>query len=88
MKDCIICKIINEEVRSYKVFEDEDTLAFLDIYPSAPGHTIVSLKKHGLTILDYSQEELGKLWLTVQKVDSALIKAFDTKLITIGISKR
>ncbi|OGK31229.1 hypothetical protein A3F29_04670 [Candidatus Roizmanbacteria bacterium RIFCSPHIGHO2_12_FULL_33_9] len=87
MKDCIICKIINEEVRSYKVFEDEDTLAFLDIYPSAPGHTIVSLKKHGLTILDYSQEELGKLWLTVQKVDSALIKAFDTKLITIGINQ-
>lgn len=87
MKDCIICKIINEEVRSYKVFEDEDTLAFLDIYPSAPGHTIVSLKKHGLTILDYSQEELGKLWSTVQKVDRALIKAFDTKLITIGINQ-
>jgi len=87
MKDCIICKIISDTIPSYKVYEDDDTIALLDIYPSAPGHTMVSLKKHGLTILDYSKDELGKLWLTVQKVDKALIKAFNTKLITIGINQ-
>lgn len=87
MDVCIICKIIKKEIPSYKIFEDEDTIAFLDIYPSAPGHTMVSLKKHGLTILDYSQDELGKLWVTVQKVDKALIKSFNTKLITIGVNQ-
>ena len=87
MDDCIICKIIKKEIPSYKIFEDEDTIVFLDIYPSAPGHTMVSLKKHGLTILDYSQDELGKLWATVQKVDKALIKSFNTKLITIGVNQ-
>ena len=87
MDDCIICKIIKKEIPSYKIFEDEDTIVFLDIYPSAPGHTMVSLKKHGLTILDYSQDELGKLWATVQKADKALIKSFNTKLITIGVNQ-
>jgi histidine triad (HIT) family protein len=87
MEECIICKIINDKIPSHKVYEDDETIAMLDIYPSAPGHTMVSLKKHGLTILDYTQEELGKLWSTAQKIDKALISAFDTKLITIGINQ-
>lgn len=87
MDGCIICQIIQKKIPSYQVFEDDDTIAFLDIYPSAPGHTMVSLKKHGLTILDYNQDELGKLWHIVQKVDKALVKTFNTKLITIGINQ-
>jgi len=42
---CIFCKIISGEIPSYRVYEDETTLAFLDINPTNPGHTLVVPKK-------------------------------------------
>jgi len=54
--------------------------------PSAPGHTMVILKKHGVTVLDYSQEELGQLFLSVQKVTRALTASYKTDVFTIGIN--
>ncbi|MDD5291036.1 MAG: HIT domain-containing protein, partial [Patescibacteria group bacterium] len=44
--DCIFCKIIAREIPSFKVYEDENVLAFLDIAPVNPGHTLVVPKKH------------------------------------------
>jgi histidine triad (HIT) family protein len=44
--ECLFCKIIAKEVPCYKVFEDENVLAFLDIHPCAKGHTVVIPKKH------------------------------------------
>lgn len=46
MKDCLFCKIIKGEIPSYKVYEDDYTLAFLDINPEGMGHTLVIPKKH------------------------------------------
>lgn len=46
MKDCLFCKIIKGEIPSYKVYEDDHTLAFLDINPEGLGHTLVIPKKH------------------------------------------
>ena len=44
--DCIFCKIVKGEVPAYKVFEDEKTLAFLDINPLSKGHTLIIPKIH------------------------------------------
>lgn len=41
MEDCIFCKIINGDIPSYKVYEDDDVLAFLDITQVTPGHTLL-----------------------------------------------
>lgn len=87
MEDCLFCKLVKGEIPSYKVYEDENAVAFLDIHPSAPGHTMVIHKKHGLTLLDYTQEELGQLMNAVQKVDQKIVKALGTQLITIGINQ-
>ena len=46
MEDCLFCKIIKGEIPSTKVYEDEDILAFEDINPAAPIHTLVITKKH------------------------------------------
>jgi histidine triad (HIT) family protein len=46
MNDCIFCKIINSEIPSYKIYEDGDFLAILDIYPSVKGQTVIIPKKH------------------------------------------
>lgn len=44
MNDCVFCKIINHEIPSHVVYEDDDVLAFLDITQVTPGHTLVILK--------------------------------------------
>lgn len=46
MKDCLFCKIIKGDIPSYKVYEDEKTIAFLDINPDSYGHTLVIPKTH------------------------------------------
>ena len=58
MNDCIFCKIINKEIPSYKVYEDDEVLAFLDVNPTSYGHTLIVPKKH---VLDYEEIDLETL---------------------------
>ncbi len=84
--DCLFCKIVANEIPSYTVYEDEFTRAFLDIFGATDGHTMVILKNHGATILDYSPDDLKRLWSTAQKVAAGIEKAYDTKILSIGIN--
>jgi len=70
--DCIFCKIIAGEIPSFKVYEDEDSLAFLDIAPVNPGHTLVIPKKHYVNMEEIPEEELCKVMKTVKKVGKAI----------------
>lgn len=88
MKDCIFCKLANNEVPSLRVYEDDNTIAFMELNPSAPGHVMVILKKHGNNILEYSQDELGILMGSVQKVTKKIEKAQNTDSLTIGINHK
>lgn len=88
MKDCIFCKLVRKEIPSLSVYEDEDTIAFMELNPSAPGHVMVILKKHGNNILEYSQEELGILMGSVQKVAAKLENALEPDSLTIGINHK
>lgn len=75
MKDCIFCKIINKEIPSSMVYEDNNTIAFLDINPVNKGHTLVMPKKHYETFLDLPKNELETLFGKIQEVTKAVIKA-------------
>lgn len=69
--DCIFCKIINGEIPSKKVYEDEHALAFHDINPLAPVHVLVIPKRHipsVLALTEEDQELVGQLHLSIQKV--------------------
>ena len=55
---CIFCKIINGEIPSYKIYENDKVYAFLDIAKDADGHTLVIPKKHVTNILDADNETL------------------------------
>lgn len=88
MDDCLFCSIVSGETPSYTVYEDDRTKAFLDIFPSTPGHVVAILKKHGWDIADYTPEELGVLMATVQKVRTALQVVYQTDVFTIGINHK
>jgi len=72
MENCLFCKIIAGEIPSYKVYKDENVLAFLDIAPCNPGHTLVIPKKHFQNMEDISEEELTKLILGVKRVGNLI----------------
>lgn len=69
---CIFCKIVSGEIPSYKIFEDEKTLAFLDIKPVRPGHTLIIPKKHVQNLEEVNPEDLAALILTVKKIGKLL----------------
>ena len=52
MKDCIFCKIINNEINSYTIYEDDIVKVFLDVNPISCGHTLIIKKKHYINIDD------------------------------------
>ena len=73
--DCLFCKIANKEIKSDIVYEDDDIIAFLDINPVHPGHTLVVPKKHSETIFDTDEETLKKIIAVVKKVAHAIKEA-------------
>src|SRR5579872_5638508 len=79
MDDCIFCKIIRGEIPSYKVYEDEYFLAFIDIQPQSPGHTLVIPKKHYRWVWDVPH--VGEYFEVVRKIAKAQQKAFNTDWI-------
>jgi diadenosine tetraphosphate (Ap4A) HIT family hydrolase len=58
---CIFCRIVNNEHASSRVYEDEHTVAFLDIHPIAQGHTLVVPRRHVESYTDLSSEEVAQL---------------------------
>ncbi|MEM0373967.1 MAG: HIT family protein [Sulfolobaceae archaeon] len=74
MNECVFCRIVRGELKSFVVYEDEDTLAFLDIYPISKGHTLVIPKSHFENIFDIDYDVLKKVITTVRKVSLAMRK--------------
>ena len=79
----LFAKIIRGDLPAYKIYEDEKALAFLDIMPRAPGHTLVLPKAHARNILDVKPDDLAHVMQVAQKIANAATKAFDADGITI-----
>jgi len=83
VEDCIFCKIVRRELPSYLIFEDENFIAFLDIRPLNPGHTLVSPKKHHKWVWDVP--EAGRYFETVRTIAKTLQKTMNTEWIVADI---
>ena len=79
----IFAKILRGEIPAIKVYEDEKTLAFMDIMPQADGHTLVIPKSPAVTLLDLNPEDAAYTIQIVQKVARAIEKALDRKGIVL-----
>lgn len=79
----VFAKILRGELPAYKVYEDDRTLAFMDIMPRAKGHTLVIPKTPARNVLDATPEQLAACMETVQKIARAVMKAFDAPGVTI-----
>ena len=79
----IFAKILRGELPCHKVYEDERALAFLDIMPRAPGHTLVLPKAPARNLLDVAPDDLAHVMAVAQKIAKAQIKVFGADGITL-----
>lgn len=78
MNDCIFCKIIEGTAPSHKVWEDDNHIAFLTIFPNTPGFTVVASKKHLPSYFaDNDDSTLADFIIAVKKVAKLIDAAFD-----------
>ncbi|MBI2675221.1 MAG: HIT family protein [Candidatus Aenigmarchaeota archaeon] len=85
-EDCLFCKIASGEVPAKKVYEDANSIAFLDINPRNPGHALVIPKAHAETIFQLDEEDLASLFVAVRKVSIAVKSAMKADGISISSS--
>jgi histidine triad (HIT) family protein len=81
----IFSKIINDEIPAYKILENENFLAFLDIFPLAKGHVLVIPKKEMDYLFDISSDEYGELWKFARQVAKAMDKVIDCNRIGVAV---
>ena len=79
----IFARILRGELPCHKIYEDDDTLAFMDVMPRSTGHCLVIPKQASRNLLDISSHDLGKLMAVVQRVMRAAQKALSADGITI-----
>jgi len=79
----VFAKILRGELPAHKVYEDADTLAFMDIMPRCDGHVLVIPKTPARNVLDATPEQLTACLVTVQRLSKAVMKAFDATGVTI-----
>lgn len=87
-QNCIFCKIINKEIPSDIVYEDDSVVAFLDIKPVSAGHVLVLPKKHTPDFLEADDELLRDLMPKVKTVADAVMKAVKAEGMNITVNNK
>ena len=77
MDDCIFCKIVQGDIPSFKVYEDDKVFAFADINPILEGHTLIIPKAHAENIWDISDDDLAAIHRASKKIAAGIRKALD-----------
>src|SRR5213080_3117803 len=79
----IFAKILRGELPCHKIYEDDKTLAFLDIMPRAPGHALVLPKAPARNLLDVAPDDLAHVMRVAQRIANAQVKVFKADGITV-----
>ncbi|MBU0596632.1 HIT family protein [Patescibacteria group bacterium] len=82
--ECIFCKISKGEIPNYTIYEDNNTLAFLDIEPRSKGHTVVIPKVHAETLLDLNEQIFHDLLLAVKKAQERIEEVLHPDGFNVG----
>ena len=85
-ESCILCQIVNNSIPSYRIYEDETTIAVLDVNGSAAGHTFVNPKNHYPIIEQVPNEELGHHFVVANRVSSAIFESLKVQGTNIFVA--
>lgn len=82
--NCLFCQIISGDIPSHRVYEDDAVVAFLDIHPVNPGHTLVVPRAHSTSLLDARPEDIHRALDVVQKLAPAIVTATGATAFNVG----
>lgn len=74
-EDCIFCKIVSRKTPAALVYENQNYIGFLDRSPFSTGHTLVCPKRHGETLYDMTESEIGGLFALSATISKAIVRA-------------
>ncbi len=83
MSDCVFCKIVAGQIPSTRVFEDEHTLAFMDLGQVNPGHVLVAVKKHAANLYELDEVQAAAVARACVKVSKAIQNAFKPEGLSV-----
>ena len=83
MSDCVFCKIVAGQIPSMKVYEDEHTLAFMDLGQVNPGHVLVAVKKHASYLYELDETQAAAVARACVKVSKAIQSAFKPEGLSV-----
>ena len=83
MDECIFCKIVRGDIPCFKVYEDDDVLAFLDISQTTLGHTLVISKQHFPSLLYVPKDILSKVMGAAQRIAQAQVSSLGAKGVNL-----
>ncbi|HEX8600562.1 MAG TPA: HIT family protein [Chloroflexia bacterium] len=83
--NCIFCRIINGEIGSHKVYEDESAVAFMDIRPSQPGHLLVIPRQHVPDFYNLEDDLYLKVMLVVKRLSEAVSKVANPAKVGLAV---
>ncbi|MFH1661545.1 MAG: HIT domain-containing protein [Candidatus Falkowbacteria bacterium] len=86
--DCIFCKIVAGEIPSHKIYEDDKVMAFLDILPISPGHTIVVPKTHVSDLENLEDGVLCAMTIAIKKIGKAVMEGLDVKGYSVFLDNK
>jgi len=86
MNDCLFCKIVEREIPAQIIYEDDFSLAFLDINPVNPGHTLLIPKEHFKNLYDLPDDLLSKMAPNIKRLATAIKKSVVADGINIGMN--
>ena len=83
MSDCVFCRIVAGQIPSTRVYEDEHTLAFMDIGHVNPGHTLVAVKKHAANLYELDEAQAAAVAHATVKISKAIKAAFQPEGLSV-----
>jgi histidine triad (HIT) family protein len=84
--NCVFCKIVKGDIKPHIIFEDEKTIAFLDAYPLAKGHTLIVPKIHVSKLEQLDEKIVEAFFRTIHKLIEPIQESVDAQATTIGIN--
>ena len=87
MNDCLFCKLVKGNIPSHTIYEDNKTIAFLDVNPLTRGHSVIIPKEHFENVVDLPEYMVAPVFTSVKRVTEMIQSALGIKDFTIGINQ-
>ena len=84
--ECLFCKIVNGEVPSYKLYEDDLVIVIMDAYPNVDGHTLIIPKKHYDSLMDLPDDLIIHINMVAKKYINHLMEKLNTKELSVCVN--